>query len=90
MSASGLQTLMVTAVTDRELRNHLLDGDLTACAAFELSAEEIVGLQTITASTLEDFARQAHCLFYGEDPLADASSPSTPYLSRHLIGNMGR
>jgi hypothetical protein len=69
MSAHGLQTLLVTALTDRALRETLLDGAPAAYTHFELSADEVAGLQNIRAVTLEDYARQAHCLFYGEDPL---------------------
>ena len=69
MSAHGLQTLLVTALTDRALRETLLDGAPAAYIHFELSAGEVAGLQIIRAVTLEDYARQAHWLFYGEDPL---------------------
>ena len=68
MSAHGLQTLLVTALTDRALRETLLDGAPAAYTHFELSTEELAGLLNIRALTLEDYARQAHCLFYGEDP----------------------
>jgi hypothetical protein len=69
MSAYGLQTLLVNAVTDRALRARLLADAPTAYSPFELSAAEIAGLRNIRASTLEEYAHQAHCLFYGEDPL---------------------
>jgi hypothetical protein len=80
MSAYGLQTLLVTAVTDWALRARLLADAPTAYSPFELSAAEIAGLRNIRASTLEEYARQAHCLFYGEDPLT--GEPITAALPR--------
>ena len=85
MSAYGLQTLLVTAVTDRALRARLLDGAHAAYTQFELSAAEIAGLRNITASGLEEYARQAHCLFYGEDLLADEPITAIPRFPQRLM-----
>jgi hypothetical protein len=82
MSTHGLQTLLITAVTDRALCDSLLGGAPGVYAHFELSAAERAGLQNIRALTLEDYARQAHCLFYGEDPLT-GEPRTTPHRTTH-------
>ena len=71
MSARGLQTLLVSTLTDRGRKDALLHGSATAFDGFDLSAGEIADLLSIRAETLEDFALHAHALFYGEDLLLE-------------------
>lgn len=68
MPACGLQTLMATALTDATVCRALLAGDPAVFAGFDLTMDEVAHLQSISATTLEEFARQAHAFFYGEDP----------------------
>ncbi len=89
MSIAGLQELMAIAITDHGLCNNLLQGTPAAYAHFELSAEEVARLRTITASTLAEYARQAHQLFYGEDPAADALLPATLHLKHRPVERVG-
>jgi hypothetical protein len=71
MSARGLQTLLVSTLTDRGRKDALLHGSVAAFDGFDLSAGEIADLLSIRAETLEDFALHAHALFYGENLLLD-------------------
>lgn len=75
MSVRGLQTLLITTVTDRQRKDALLRGCPTAYDGFELSDHEILALLDIQAATLEDFAFQAHRLFYGEDLILECEQP---------------
>ncbi len=69
MPARGLQILLATALTDTALRTALLAGDSAVFGGVDLTEGEVAQLRAIRAETLEDFARGAHRLFYGEDPL---------------------
>ncbi len=75
MSVRGLQTLLVTTVTDRQRKDALLCGCPTAYEGFELSDREVSALMHIQAATLEEFAHQAHRLFYGEDLALEGDQP---------------
>jgi hypothetical protein len=79
MSVRGLQTLLVTTLTDRQRKDALLSGCPTAFEGFELSDREVWALMHIQATTLEEFALQAHRLFYGEDLSLECDQP----LQRH-------
>jgi hypothetical protein len=76
MSARGLQTLLATTLTDQQRRELLLNHCPAAYDGFDLSVHEMSDLLAIEAQTLEEFAAQAHCLFYGED-LAVEETPSS-------------
>ncbi len=76
MSVRGLQTLLVTTVTDRQRKDALLGGCPTAYDGFDLSDREVVALMRIQAATLEEFAHQAHRLFYGEDLALECDQPA--------------
>ncbi len=67
MSVRGLQTLLVTTLTDRRHKDLLLSHCPVAYEGFDLSAPERADLLNIEARTLEEYALQAHLLFYGED-----------------------
>jgi hypothetical protein len=75
MSVRGLQTLLATTLTDRQRKDALLRGCPTAYEGFELSAREVIVLMRIQAATLEEFAQQAHWLFYGEDLTLECDQP---------------
>jgi len=76
MSVRGLQILLVTTVADRQRKDALLEGCPTAYEGFELSEREVLALMRIQAATLEEFARQAHRLFYGEDLALECDHPA--------------
>ncbi len=71
MSTRGLQMMLALTVTDPGRKAALLGGSPTAYEGFDLSAPEQQALLGIKAEALEDYAYQAHKLFYGEDLLAD-------------------
>jgi hypothetical protein len=75
MSVRGLQTLLVTTLTDRQRKDALLSGCPTAYEGFELSDREVSALLHIEAATLEEYALQAHRLFYGEDLTLECDQP---------------
>lgn len=75
MSVRGLQTLLVTTLTDRHRQEALLRGCPTAYEGFELSDREVAVLLRIQAATLEEFAHQAHWLYYGEDLTLEGDQP---------------
>ncbi len=67
MSTRGLQTMLALIVTDPSRKTALLHGSPTAYEGFDLSEQERQSLLAIKADALEDYAYQAHKLFYGED-----------------------
>lgn len=75
MSVRGLQTLLVTTLTDRQRKDALLRGCPTAYEGFELSDREVSVLLRIQAATLEEFAQQAHWIFYSEDLTLECDQP---------------
>jgi hypothetical protein len=79
---------MATALTDATLRSAMLVGDSTAFAGFDLTVDEVAHLQTISATTLEDFARQAHLFFYGEDPLDERADHCFGHPSHHTASSV--
>jgi hypothetical protein len=87
MSARGLQTLLATTLTDQQRRELLLSRCPTAYDGFDLSILELTDLLTIQAGTLEEFAAQAHSLFYGEE-LARDDAP-TQAVSRVMLPELG-
>jgi len=78
MSARGLQALITTAITHPALQARILAKEPDAYAGFDLSASEVEMLCAIHADSLTDFARQAHYLFYGEDPAPDEPAAPSP------------
>ncbi|HUS14482.1 MAG TPA: hypothetical protein VM536_05610 [Chloroflexia bacterium] len=78
MSVRGLQTLLVMVVTDRHRQQALLEGCPTAYAGADLSEAEVTALRGLPATSLEDFARRAHYLFYGEELTAEEAPPWRP------------
>jgi hypothetical protein len=78
MSDRAVQTLLITALTDRQRRDALLQGCPTAYEGFDLSDDEIRTLMTIHVDTLAAFAEQAHWFLYQEPVLHvdDRSSDS--------------
>ncbi len=71
MSTRGLQSLLATTLTEAARKDLLLRRSPAAYDGFDFSPEERRCLLAIEARTLEDFAAQAHRLFYGEDLLAE-------------------
>ena len=80
MSARGLQTLLATTLTDQQRRELLLKRSPAAYDGFDFSVHELTDLLAIEARTLEEFAAQAHTLFYGEDLAADGDVSSSARL----------
>jgi hypothetical protein len=80
MSVRGLQTLLATSLTDLGRKDLLLSRCPAAYEGFDLSTHELADLMSIEAQTLEEYALQAHRLFYGED----LSSPEEPPILEHL------
>jgi hypothetical protein len=78
VSNRGLQTLLITALTDQRRKEALLQGCPTAYEGFDLSAGEIGDLLEIQAETLIEFAQQAHWLLYGEDLSREDDSAAQP------------
>ena len=80
MSTRGLQTLLATTLTDQQRRELLLKRCPAAYDGFDLSVHELTDLLAIEAQTLEEFAAQAHSLFYGEDLEREGDLSSSPCL----------
>ncbi len=78
MSARGLQAVITAAITDSTLEAKILSKQPEAYRDFDLSVPEVEMLCAIHADTLTDFARQAHYLFYGEDPAPHEPPASSP------------
>ena len=67
MSTRGLQMMLALILTDPNRKTALLHGSPAAYEGFDLSEQERQSLLAIKADALEDYAYQAHKLFYGED-----------------------
>lgn len=60
MSYQALQTIVGTAIIDREFCRTLLSSSEKAVAGFDLTPEEVQAVTAIRAETFEEFAGELH------------------------------
>jgi hypothetical protein len=56
MSLEAVQQIIGRAVVDAEFRQQLIDNAREACAAYELTEEELAALEALDSESLKNFA----------------------------------